>query len=670
MIKRLWPLWVLLTVAPLGAADLRQATFTQVIKEVTVVSSGTKSTTKAKLNDMFVNPDIVQTGPDSLAELIAEDKTVTRIGANTIFSFSAKGREVNLEQGSVLFHSPKGKGGGTIKTKAASASVLGTTIVVTATTGGGFKAIVLEGKGQITLPNGDFRILQAGQVTFVLPGSRQFGPQLNINLSKLVENSRLVQGFEQELPSKPVIQAEVERQLTLITTGKAVDTGSIIASGPVTSDTVTTTVLEQAVQNQVDPLALAKGRDVNIIPAAAGQMGAADLRDYPDQLFNEAVSFDIAALGGLKSAGLVGKTINVTPGVSQIDFTPFIDQPAFTIAAQESLNLQGASLVLSASAPGTLQKVTFAGKAGLTIAPSAFINAFHIGDVQFVTDGMMSLNNVSFCNSGGLLRLNAGQGLDLAGGGVTSTPSLTLEGGTVSVTGGSYSVSDSARVSAYGTELRTDGASFSGDIVSLEASTSSDLDNTTASATTLLNLNSQQDVHVDGGSYSVSGAGGTLQVSAGRDLNLVGGAQFTANTIQMTAANNATLNNVQARGFNTLNVTAAQNLNVASGSFTGAALSPTVAATFTAGDTLTVNGPTLSGVANISMSARTVSLSNIDFPNGSTVSLRSQFGQLAANPNTGAASVPGYVNFIVNVNYNGSPAQSFVGSRINIGVRP
>ena len=135
MTTRLWLLCAGLLATPGLAADLRQAKFTQVIKDVTVIASGTKTTAKAKLNDQFINPDIVQTGPDSLAELVADDKTVTRIGANTVFAFSPKGREVNLEQGSVLFHSPKGKGGGTIRTKAASASVLGTTIVVTATVG-------------------------------------------------------------------------------------------------------------------------------------------------------------------------------------------------------------------------------------------------------------------------------------------------------------------------------------------------------------------------------------------------------------------------------------------------------------------------------------------------------------------------------------------------------
>ena len=663
MTTRLWLLCAGLLATPGLAADLRQAKFTQVIKDVTVIASGTKTTAKAKLNDQFINPDIVQTGPDSLAELVADDKTVTRIGANTVFAFSPKGREVNLEQGSVLFHSPKGKGGGTIRTKAASASVLGTTIVVTATVGGGFKAIVLEGRGQITLPNGSFRILTAGQVTFVLPGSQRFGPQLNINLSKLVESSRLVQGFEQELPSAPIIQEAVERQNVLMASGVAEDT-RILVGNQATEDTVATvdsTVLEQAVENRVDPLATAKGTDLTIT--------SSDLRDYPANLFLGRMALDIPTLGTFNFSGVVGKNITIASTVMQLDFTPFLGQADFSVVAQEYLTIQSSSLQLSASMPDVLQDVRLAGKTGLTIPSGASINAFHIGNLHLLTDGVMSLNNVSFENSGGELHLNAGTRLDLTGTSVSGTPSTLLEGATVSLTGGSYSVSGTATVKSYSTDLLTSGTTLSGDIISLEANASSDLHTTTANATTLLNLNSLQDVTVDGGSYSVSGGGGTLQVSAGRDLLVKNGAQLQANSIQMNATRDATLTSPVISGFTTLNVTAANNLAVSSGSFTGGSPMGS-SANLTAAETLTVNGPTIANVANISMTARTVNLFNINFPAGSRVNLYSQLGLLAANPNTGAASVPGHVNFIVNVNYNGSPAQLFVGSTINIAARP
>mgnify|MGYP003331858233 CR=1 FL=1 len=275
MTTKFFPLFLCLALpfATHGAVPLTEAVFSQVIKDVNVVNVDTRESTKAKLGDTFKNPNVIRTGPDSLAELMAPDKTVTRVGANTAFSFEKSGRAINLEEGSVLFHSPKGKGGGTIRTKGASAAVLGTTLVVTATDGGGFKAIVLEGKGQITLPNGDFRVLTAGQVTFVLPGARTFGPQLNINLSKLVENSRLVQGFEKELPSKPIIQIEIDRQIKQINTGQFEDTKKLVVNSQ-TKDTVTTvdsTVLQEAVK-VMEP----RTRDVTLTTSSFG--------DYANQL--------------------------------------------------------------------------------------------------------------------------------------------------------------------------------------------------------------------------------------------------------------------------------------------------------------------------------------------------------------------------------------------------
>ena len=571
---------VLLTVVSLQGADLTESKFSQVVKDVKVVTRQTETAAPAKVNDLFKSPDLIRTGADSLAELIASDKTVTRVGANTVFSFEKAGRAINLEQGSVLFHSPKGKGGGTIRTKGASAAVLGTTIVVTATAGGGFKAIVLEGRGQITLPNGNFRVLTAGQVTFVLPGSQRFGPQLNINLGKLVESSRLVQGFENELPSKPVILAAIERQLVLLRTGVADDTG-ILVGNQATENTLAT-VLEQAVENREDRLTIAKATDVVI--------RTADLLDHPNHVFLDPIPFDLPALGVLNFSGFVGKNVTVASTVTQLDFTPFLNQTDFTIAAAGTLDLQTAVLQLSAVLPamGTpaLQKVTLAGKAGLTIVPRASITAFHIGDLHLVTDGAMSLDSVTLNNSGGKVRLKAGQDLNLTGGSINSTPAMTLESA---------------------------------------------------------------------------------------NLNITGGAQVQANTVNMAASRDATFTSPVIRGFTTLSLNAVRNLSVASGSFTGVSSSPGIAANLSAGEILTVNGTSIANVASISLSARTVNLSNIDFANGSAVKLYSQLGLLADNPNTGAQSVPGHVNFIINVNYNGSPAQAFVGNvanNITIGVRP
>ena len=216
---------ILCACLPAFAAQLTESTFTEVVKDVNVVAANTKVAQAATVNELVKAPDLVRTGPQSRAELTAADQTITRIGANTVFSFEPTGRDMNLEKGNVLFHSPAGKGGGTIRSGGAAAAVLGTTLTVSSTGTGGFKVILLEGKGTVTLPNGRSKTLTAGQLVFVLPGQTDFGPVLTINLGKLVEGSQLVNGFSSPLSSLPLIQKAIDAQNQLIEKKRLQDTG-------------------------------------------------------------------------------------------------------------------------------------------------------------------------------------------------------------------------------------------------------------------------------------------------------------------------------------------------------------------------------------------------------------------------------------------------------------
>jgi len=223
--KILWAVALISLTFPLHASPLTESTFTEVINDVNVVAGTTKSTSPARTSEIFKTPDLVRTGPESRAELTAPDQTITRVGANTVFSFADNGRTLNLEQGNVLFHAPKGLGGGTIKSGGASAAVLGTTLIVSATADGGFKVILLEGTGKVTLPNGKSVTLKAGQMVYVLPDGTTFSPVLDINLAKLVAGSLLINGFSHPLSSLPLIQAAIDQQNSQLASGNATDTG-------------------------------------------------------------------------------------------------------------------------------------------------------------------------------------------------------------------------------------------------------------------------------------------------------------------------------------------------------------------------------------------------------------------------------------------------------------
>ena len=209
----------MLASAQVQAESFDHLKITEVVNDASVINRSSQKAAAAKVDSNFNTPDILKTGDRSRVELVAADNTVTRVGSNTVFSFTPHSRDVNLQQGSVLFTSPTGKGGGTINTKAATAGVLGTSIVVTATADGGFKLLVLEGKAKVTVPKkkGEL-VLNAGETFFITPGTGINGrdlsgtPVYEFRLKSAVEGSNLVKGFKNELPSIGKIQNAVASQ--------------------------------------------------------------------------------------------------------------------------------------------------------------------------------------------------------------------------------------------------------------------------------------------------------------------------------------------------------------------------------------------------------------------------------------------------------------------------
>ena len=103
--------------------------------------------------------------------------------------------------------------------------MLGTTLIVTTTPNGGFKVLALEGEVEVKFLNGLKQKLDPGQMTFVLPGANQLAPVIIFRLDELTANSLLVKGFSDSLDSLPLIKNQVEKQLKLIQSGRASDTG-------------------------------------------------------------------------------------------------------------------------------------------------------------------------------------------------------------------------------------------------------------------------------------------------------------------------------------------------------------------------------------------------------------------------------------------------------------
>jgi len=233
-------LLALLPAAAFAAAPipLEESVVIEAVNDVTRITMPSGRTEPAVAKLRLHSPDRLRTGRQSRAELEAADGTITRLGANTLFAFDPATRSMHLESGSLLFHSPTGRGGGTIHSPSASASVLGTTIIAAATADGGFKLLVLEGRAQVDFSGGARQQLDAGQMTFVRPAAGGIGtpgPVLHFDLAQQVKNSRLIQGFARPLASRGKIDQAVENQRRSVGQGQFVTTGFLVYTA--TSDT-------------------------------------------------------------------------------------------------------------------------------------------------------------------------------------------------------------------------------------------------------------------------------------------------------------------------------------------------------------------------------------------------------------------------------------------------
>ena len=212
--------WVVCAgVTALAAGPLTESTFTEIIRQADVVAAADKAVTPARTNEIFRVPDKVRTGEDSRLEMTAPDQTVTRIGANTVFSFDVGERSLRLFSGSILFHPPAGAGGGTVRHGGTAAAVLGTTMICAVLPDGSFKVMVLEGEATVTLANGLSLDLKAGQMVIVPPDGDRFGPVVAVNLGELVYHLLLVVGFSHPLSSMPLIAEAIRLQDVQIADG-------------------------------------------------------------------------------------------------------------------------------------------------------------------------------------------------------------------------------------------------------------------------------------------------------------------------------------------------------------------------------------------------------------------------------------------------------------------
>ena len=131
-----------------AATPLGIATVTHVENKATVAEIKAGQVTGAHpavVAEVIRANNFLQTASTARAELEFNDKSLVRVGPNSVFSFDAQSRTLSLEKGDMLFYLPPGKGGVQIKTAALTAAITGTVALISRT-----HALCLDGKFTVT----------------------------------------------------------------------------------------------------------------------------------------------------------------------------------------------------------------------------------------------------------------------------------------------------------------------------------------------------------------------------------------------------------------------------------------------------------------------------------------------------------------------------------------
>jgi hypothetical protein len=214
-----------------AATEFKDAEITT-LKNIVEHDAG-QGPTPAKVSEKISENSKVTTAAASMAELTFGDSSITRIGANSVFSFQSKERLVKLDKGTALIHATPGNGGATVDCGGVTAAVSGSTFMASRSATGGAVFVLLESSGslKVSTPGGQTVTILPGQAASTGTGPKSAIQVFDVDVKKVMETTPLVGGFK-ELPSQAEINVVSEKQQSMIREGKIEVLGvEVVATG-------------------------------------------------------------------------------------------------------------------------------------------------------------------------------------------------------------------------------------------------------------------------------------------------------------------------------------------------------------------------------------------------------------------------------------------------------
>jgi FecR protein len=321
------------------AGPLTSAEVTKIINRVSLIEPA-KGARPAALRDVIKDDLGLQTGARSRSELLFQDNTLTRVGAETYFSFKTGTRDLTLEKGSMLLQVPKGLGGAKIHTAAVTAAITGTTIMMEYSPRQYLKVLVLEGSLRLSRNGsfGDSVVLHPGKMVIMRPDAKKIPDPVDVDLAEIVRTSTLVNfPGSNILPSMPLIQAAINDQAKDLTRGTLVPTNLVMGHG-------TNVVLASS-----DQLSKTIGSLAGLTTSHNGAPAAATISTATSTAANNVLGSG-PAVSVSSSAQLVSLLGNAAPGSGgTINIPPAAVNVGGNVAGSVSAGISGGSVNASAN---------------------------------------------------------------------------------------------------------------------------------------------------------------------------------------------------------------------------------------------------------------------------------------------------------------------------------
>src|SRR5438477_10087491 len=409
--------WALAFVSPADAAELKAARVTQIINDVKLLP-GQAAARAAIVNESIGVGTAVRTGVDSRTELTFSDLTITRLGANTVFSFNGEARQIDLGSGAVLVQVPRNGAEAKIRTAAVTAAISGGTALFESHKGLPTKLLMLEGIGRF-YPNGhpeDAEIVHGGEMAMMTADGRITRPT-KFNAALVYKTSKLITSFP-TLPNADLIMAVIDQQQAEVSgqsgptsqppkDSTGLDTITVAVAASPTSTSSGAKFGPPTAITSPNPYVITSGTVINTDPTITtngitnfGKIyrGAALDGPLPTWLGSSPSSFDsVDFFDSNSSGGFISPDSKTLP------------IPGFLFA---SLQLAGDPTVFNSSGYPTLGLVS---QGDITSSPTGAVFTFggiqQVGLIAF--NGSINLSGISFANFGQLFIYARGTGSNL-----------------------------------------------------------------------------------------------------------------------------------------------------------------------------------------------------------------------------------------------------------------